>query len=201
MMPSGLQHTRAALLAKLPPDLRVQLRRCRDALRHVEARVRAHLPQLLGGPIGQEQLQCRDLMEHDRIALERLHAMPVEHFAKTAIHTDSVFVTGVYFRQQLIAAGFCRAIGQSQRPFSRALFYADYVHLGFRRRHVGRALHRARLAKLRALGAEEVFAWVDPDNPVALAALRACGFREVPQQPLWGRPTAAHQLLCRKLTD
>lgn len=190
---SSVRSLRAAILSAISPRLRARLRGGRDALRFFEARVRARLPRRFGGHIAQAQLHARRLNSADRSAVAQLRAAP-EHLA--SLESTSFFGVGVFVRGELIAVGYCRALGPDQRPFQRALLYAGFVAPRWRLRHVGRVLHRERLAQLRRAGAEEAFAWVEPRNVASLASLRACGFRQVARQGLWGR-ASDEQLLLR----
>jgi ribosomal protein S18 acetylase RimI-like enzyme len=111
------------------------------------------------------------------------------------VDSPSFFGVGVFVRDQLIAVGYCRALGPDDRPFQRALLYAGYVDPRWRLRHVGRVLHHERLAQLQCAGGEEAFAWVEPRNIASIASLRACGFRQVARQTLWGQASTEQVLL------
>lgn len=192
-----MRDMRAALLSRLPLALRARLRRRRDTLQRLESRLRARLPQRFGGAFASQQLHARVLTLKDRRQLGALHGVdvPEGYFDEKLQPRGDLFAMGIYFREQLVAAGYCKALDPPPRPFGRTLFYADHVHPSFRRRRVGRALHRARLCRLRELGADEVFAWVHPCNYAALASLMACGFQVCERQAVWGEPTAEHVLL------
>ena len=182
-----------------PPALRAWLRSPwragRDVLQRLEARVRARLPPRWGGPIADEQLVARQLTDADRAGLTQLRAAAPELFEHAAVSGVHFFGVGLFLRDALVAAGFCRALGPAEQPYERALFYADFVTARLRRRHLGRALHRARLEQLRLRAAQQVFAWVEPHNGAARASLYACGFEETAREPIWGEPSVDHILL------
>lgn len=162
--------------------------------------MRARLPQRWGGPFTPQQLRARELTPADRSALAQLRAAAPELFEHAAVSGDAFFGVGVFLRDALVAAGFARALGPADEPYQRALFYADFVAPSLRRRHLGRALHRARLEQLRSRRSEVVYAWVEPHNAAAQRSLRACGFEQVAREPIWGEPSPEHLLLRCTLT-
>lgn len=193
---------RAAIRERWPAvvhALRPRLRVARDLVRWLEARVRVQLPQRWGGAFAANQLHARELTRADRAALTQLRAAPPELFESSELAGEAYFGIGLYLRDALVAVGFCGALGPAEHPYQRALFYADFVSPRLRRRHLGRALHRARLERLQQLGAAVVYAWVEPHNKAARASLYACGFRETTREQIWGQASAAHLLLRREL--
>lgn len=198
------EHTvylRERVLAGMPPQLRRRLRRSRDTVQRIESRVRAQLPERWGGAPATADVTCRRLDETDRMRLEALR--PFEQApgddldAIGRLEDETRFAYGVFVHLQLVAAGFCIALGEPSVPFAAALFAADYVHPDFRRRGLSHALHDGRLRELRTLGCQRVFAWVAPENMAAQASLRASGFVDASavQSMSLTAPTARHRLL------
>ena len=92
-----------------------------------------------------------------------------------------------------------RAVGfQNLEPYAtytHAFYHvgviATHVHLGWRRRRVGRRLCEVTFESARGKGYEKVFTFVRADNPDALQFCLSLGFRVIgtaQKQASWGRP-------------
>jgi GNAT superfamily N-acetyltransferase len=173
---------RSAVLSRLPPPLRRQLKQARDRAQRAESRLRGRLPPALGGRYALAAIRSRCLTPDDLDAWQRLHPYVGAQRAKPDMLAadERRFVMGIWVRGRLAASGICSIThGDASAATPYALFSADFVHPSFRRRGLAQRLHAARLAELARRGVATAYAWLDPLNLASLAAFTASGFDRV----------------------
>lgn len=179
---------RAAVLAILPPGVRVWLGRTRVRLQVAESRLRAHLPTRLGGRYTPGSVECRQLGIGDLPALGSLRADLLEKPGQSAVDGVSCFCAGVFLDDRLVAAGYCVDVSdESERAFRKALFTSDFVDPAYRRRGLNQLVHAERLRLLAARGTEEVYGWVHQANGASIACFKASGFEVTQSGDVSGR--------------
>ncbi len=168
-----------ALISHLPLVVRPWLKRARDRAQRLESRLRARLPQALGGRFDDASAECRCLTPADAEAFDNLRPRSGAGATTTSMLTASNarFFMSVFVRGRLVGVGHCLLAGAgSSLPAGHALFAADFIDPAFRRRGLARRLHAARLAELARRGVSTAVAWVNPQNHAALACLAGGGF-------------------------
>jgi GNAT superfamily N-acetyltransferase len=184
--------------AFVPQPTRERLRRVRDHLQQLDSALRRQLPERYGGRFSPATLLARRLADQDYPVWLRLRPVLQLEAAEPLCARDRVWV-GIFAHGRLLATGLCLARGDTAEPFRQTLFASDFVHPRYRRRGLAQTLHAARLALLETMGTSCVYAWIDPNNGAAVAALRAQHFREASATLLPDRPSPQHRLLSRQL--
>jgi GNAT superfamily N-acetyltransferase len=197
----ALSRLRAAVLSRLPPRLRRQLKRARDRAQRAESKLRGRLPPALGGRFAVAAVRSRCLTPDDIEAWQRLRPYVGAQRAQpdVLLADEQRFAMGVWLRGRLVAGGLCSiAHGDPSASAPYALFSADFVHPSFRRRGLAQRLHAARLGELTRRGVPLAYAWVDPINLASLAAFAASGFTRVAIEEAPAQlPRSEHELLLR----
>jgi RimJ/RimL family protein N-acetyltransferase len=188
---------RAAVVSRLPPGVRRQLKRGRDRVQRAESKLRARLPQALGGRFDPDAVELRCLTPDDLRAWQRLRPAQGAQHAKPALlaASEERFVMGLWTRRgRLVAAGFCSIAQGEDGVGAHGLLAGGYVHPRFRRRGLAQRLHAARLAELARRGVASAYAWVDPINLASIAGLIRSGFVRVhPDQAPTALPRSEHE--------